>query len=128
MLPKGGQQVWGNLTWAPDDQPGQEVSFGSLLKYAKDNSTVGLQNMTITEGLRFLLESSDDWYTNQVTRYYSHGVALSRQEIEVGSMKGNVFDPLLIEPGKREDTAKMGESLGITTPTCAGSDNILFLW
>jgi len=82
MLPKGGQQVWGNLTWAPDDEPGQKVSFGSLLKYAKDNSTGGLQNMTITESLRFLLESSDDWYSNQVTRYYSHGVALSRQEIE----------------------------------------------
>ena len=128
MLPKGGQQVWGNLTWAPDDEPGQEVSFGSLLKYAKDNSTMGLRNMTITESLRFLLESSDDWYSNQVNRYYSHGVALSRKEIEVSSMKGNVLDTMLIEPEKREDTAKMGESLGIATPTRTGFDNILFLW
>ncbi|KAF8250230.1 Lecithin:cholesterol acyltransferase [Wilcoxina mikolae CBS 423.85] len=82
MLPKGGDSIWGNLTWAPDDVPGQDMSFGSTLKYAQKNSTTDSQNMTITESMQFLLDHSDDWYADQLTRNYSHGVALTRKEIE----------------------------------------------
>ena len=81
MLPKGGEAIWGNLTWAPDDEPGQRMSFGATLKYAPKNATY-LQNMTVSDSLQLLLQSSEGWYQDQLTRNYSHGVALSRKEIE----------------------------------------------
>jgi phospholipid:diacylglycerol acyltransferase len=82
MLPKGGNAIWGNLTWAPDDVSGQDETFGSTLKFAHKNGTMGPQNMTVSESLQFLFSTSSDWYKNQVTSNYSHGVALSRKEIE----------------------------------------------
>lgn len=79
MLPKGGNLIWGNQTWAPDDVPGQFETFGTTLKFA---TQTGPHNMTVSESLGFLLNTSDDWYKDQVTRNYSHGVALTRKEIE----------------------------------------------
>ena len=82
MLPKGGEAIWGNLTWAPDDEPGQRMSFGAILKYAPKNATTDLHNATVSDSLQFLLQISEDWYQDQLTRNYSHGVALTRTEIE----------------------------------------------
>jgi hypothetical protein len=87
MLPKGGEAIWGNLTWAPDDDEHQEISYGSTLKFAdrgSGNSTFdpSPQNMTVTESLQFLLDHSDDWYATQVRGNYSHGVSHTVEEIE----------------------------------------------
>lgn len=82
MLPKGGEAVWGNSTWAPDDQPGQVMSFGNLLNFRESNSTLTAKNLTTTESLSYLLDQSDDWYRNQVLASYSHGVAHTAKEVE----------------------------------------------
>ncbi|KAI5817086.1 Lecithin:cholesterol acyltransferase-domain-containing protein [Pyronema omphalodes] len=87
MLPKGGEAIWGNLTWAPDDDEHQEISYGSTLKFAdrssgNNTSDPSPQNMTVTESLQFLLDHSDDWYATQVRGNYSHGVAHTVEEIE----------------------------------------------
>lgn len=84
MLPKGGDAVWGNLTWAPDDAPGQNVSYGSFIKFTQGNSTHGhpRQNLTVARGLEYLLNNSDPWFRKQVLRSYSHGVAHTKKEVE----------------------------------------------
>lgn len=83
MLPKGGDAVWGNLTWAPDDREGQTASFGNFLRFTKANATTEEGNMTVTESLEYLLRNSNDWFSKQVRKEYSHGVAHTRKEIEV---------------------------------------------
>lgn len=55
MLPKGGNAVWGNKTWAPDDQPGQTVSFGTFLNFKESNSTQSPSNLTVEESISYLL-------------------------------------------------------------------------
>jgi phospholipid:diacylglycerol acyltransferase len=82
MLPKGGEAVWGNATWAPDDQPGQEISFGNLLNFRETNSSWTRRNLTTSESLQYLLDQSEDWYRNQVLGSYSHGVAHTTREVE----------------------------------------------
>ncbi|KAI9044473.1 phospholipid:diacylglycerol acyltransferase [Aspergillus affinis] len=82
MLPKGGEAVWGNSTWAPDDQPGQSMSFGTLLNFRETNSSLTAKNLTTPESLSYLLDQSDDWYRDQVLNSYSHGVAHSTKEVE----------------------------------------------
>lgn len=82
MLPKGGEAVWGNATWAPDDQPGQLMSFGNLLNFRETNSSWTRQNLTAAESLQYLLDQSEDWYRNQVLESYSHGVAHTAAEVE----------------------------------------------
>lgn len=34
MLLKGGDTIWGNHTWAPDDQPGANATHGNIYEYA----------------------------------------------------------------------------------------------
>ncbi|GIJ87619.1 hypothetical protein Asppvi_006529 [Aspergillus pseudoviridinutans] len=82
MLPKGGEAVWGNSTWAPDDQPGQVTTFGNLLNFRETNSSWTRKNLTTAESLRYLLDQSEDWYRNQVLNSYSHGVAHTTKEVE----------------------------------------------
>lgn len=55
MLPKGGNAVWGNKTWAPDDQPGQIVSFGTFINFKESNSTQSPSNLTVEESISYLL-------------------------------------------------------------------------
>jgi phospholipid:diacylglycerol acyltransferase len=84
MLPMGGDAVWGNLTWAPDDQPGQLQSFGSLLNFkAGGNLTTPDRNLTVADSLSYVFNTTEDWYQRQVKGSYSHGVAHSKKEVEL---------------------------------------------
>ena len=83
MLPKGGEAVWGNATWSPDDRPGQNLTFGNLLNFQQSNSsTLSHSNMTSQESLVYLLEQSHPWYRDQLLGNYSHGVAHTAKEVE----------------------------------------------
>ena len=82
MLPKGGNAVWGNKTWAPDDATGQKVSFGNFLNFKESNSTHSPKNLTVDESINYLLKNSAAWYKAQVLDNYSHGVAHTSVEVE----------------------------------------------
>ncbi|KAL9125565.1 MAG: hypothetical protein Q9217_005246 [Psora testacea] len=82
MLPKGGNAVWGNKTWAPDDVADQQISFGTFIKFKESNSTQSPKNLTIEESIDYLLENSAPWYKTQVLENYSHGVAHTSAEVE----------------------------------------------
>jgi len=82
MLPMGGDAVWGNATWAPDDVPGQNVSFGQFLNFKNQNGSTGYRNLTIDQSLDYLRNSTEDWYVNQINRSYSQGVAHTTAEVE----------------------------------------------
>ncbi|PFH62736.1 hypothetical protein XA68_12164 [Ophiocordyceps unilateralis] len=77
MLPMGGTAVWGDLGWAPDDKPSQANSYGALLNF----SDVG-KNLTIDDSLRYLFDSSEGWYEDQVRSSYSRGVAHTAADVE----------------------------------------------
>ncbi|EXJ85703.1 phospholipid:diacylglycerol acyltransferase [Capronia coronata CBS 617.96] len=86
MLPKGGEAVWGNSTWAPDDLPSsqQNTSYGVFLSFGpKQNSTkLPGKNLTMTESMEYLMNITEPWYQNQVKGSYSHGVAHTKAEVE----------------------------------------------
>lgn len=81
MLPMGGDAVWGNHTWAPDDKPGQTTTFGKFVSFRPSNSSHA-RNLTVNEALPYLFEHSEDWYADAVSRNYSFGVAHTRKEVE----------------------------------------------
>ncbi|KAF3763707.1 LACT-domain-containing protein [Cryphonectria parasitica EP155] len=83
MLPIGGDAVWGNLSWAPDDQPGQISSYGSFLNFRRGvNWTVPEKNMTVSNAMDFLLNTTEDWYQAQIRGSFSHGIARTTAEVE----------------------------------------------
>ncbi|PFH63052.1 hypothetical protein XA68_10093 [Ophiocordyceps unilateralis] len=89
MLPLGGNAVWGDLNWAPDDALGQSFSYGSILNFkVGSNWTTPEKNLTIEESLDYLFRTADDWYGKQIKGSYSHGVAQTAEEV-----KANEKDP-----------------------------------
>ncbi|KAF4589341.1 Phospholipid:diacylglycerol acyltransferase [Ophiocordyceps camponoti-floridani] len=89
MLPIGGNSVWGDLNWAPDDSPDQSFSYGSILNFKPgSNWTTPEKNLTIEESLDYLFRTADDWYGKQIRGSYSHGVAQTAAEV-----KANEKDP-----------------------------------
>ncbi|RMJ17929.1 hypothetical protein CDV36_002357 [Fusarium kuroshium] len=87
MLPLGGDAIWGNLTWAPDDLPGQNFSYGSLLNFrVGSNWTTPDRNFTVEDSLSYLLNTTEDWYQDQIKGSYSHGVAHTIAEVEANEL------------------------------------------
>jgi phospholipid:diacylglycerol acyltransferase len=82
MLPIGGDAVWGNMTWAPDDLPGQEISFGSFLNFRDSNNTRPAKNLTVEASFELLHNATEDWYHNQLKSSYSQGVAHTKAEVD----------------------------------------------
>jgi phospholipid:diacylglycerol acyltransferase len=83
MLPIGGDTVWGNSTWAPDDQAGQTVSYGSFIRYKEINGTAqDRANLTVSESFPFLWDEAEGWYREMVLQNYSHGIAHTRKQVE----------------------------------------------
>ncbi|RFU29111.1 hypothetical protein B7463_g7221, partial [Scytalidium lignicola] len=82
MLPIGGDAVWGNSTWAPDDSPGQNSSFGNFFNFKYSNQSTLAKNLTVSESMSYLLNSTEDWYKKQVEGSYSNGIAQTTAEVE----------------------------------------------
>ncbi|EGW34741.1 uncharacterized protein SPAPADRAFT_132946 [Spathaspora passalidarum NRRL Y-27907] len=97
MLPKGGELIWGNLTYAPDDpvinefEPKEVLdanssnreSFGTFFKYNHKDGHV--TNATIDEAIDKMLDVTPEWYTNRVRDNYSWGVARTASEIKANN-------------------------------------------
>ncbi|KAK4664446.1 phospholipid:diacylglycerol acyltransferase [Podospora pseudopauciseta] len=87
MLPMGGNAIWGDLDGAPDDQPGQAVSFGSFLNFrTKQNWTIPKTNFTVDDAMQYLYDTTDDWYRDSVKRSYSQGVAHTMKEVTANEL------------------------------------------
>lgn len=82
MLPIGGDAVWGNSTWAPDDKPDQAVTFGQFLNFKNQNGTTGYRNLTVDQSLDYLFNTTEVWYGRAVKTAYSQGVAHTTKEVE----------------------------------------------
>jgi phospholipid:diacylglycerol acyltransferase len=82
MLPLGGNAVWGDKDWAPDDKPGQEISYGNFIRFRDVNSTWTSKNLTVEESRPYLFRTAEDWYKNMVQQSFSAGVAHTRKEVE----------------------------------------------
>ncbi|KAI5310309.1 hypothetical protein KEM55_008687 [Ascosphaera atra] len=82
MLPKGGNAVWGNGTWAPDDPRGTDSTLGNMVNFRTSNSTFTMRNLTMEDSEKFLLAHSDLWYHKQLVSSYSNGVAHTTAEVE----------------------------------------------
>ena len=89
MLPKGGDAVWGNATFAPDDldSPAQNLTNGPFISFRPpvQLNTTGppaRTNLTMSQSLDYLLNVTEDWYVDQIRHSYSHGVAHTKKEVE----------------------------------------------
>lgn len=82
MLPIGGNAVWGDIDGAPDDKPGQTLSYGSFLNFKQTNNSLSPGNLTVEETLPYLFKNTEQWFIDMIKSSYSQGVAHTKREVE----------------------------------------------
>jgi phospholipid:diacylglycerol acyltransferase len=97
MLPKGGDQVWGNLTWAPDDSVNREstgISYGAMVTFAEEikdltnsngslaEDTNSYTNYTSRSSIDLLYETTSEDFNNQLRLNYSYGITTSKKQLK----------------------------------------------
>ncbi|CAK9438804.1 uncharacterized protein LODBEIA_P30280 [Lodderomyces beijingensis] len=93
MFPKGGDVIWGNLTYAPDDPVNtfetndtditmdgpKSGSFGSFIQITRKDGNEA--NFTIEQSLHELLAEAPAWYSKRVRENYSGGIARTARQL-----------------------------------------------
>ncbi|KAI0358723.1 LACT-domain-containing protein [Trametes cingulata] len=91
MWIKGGDDVWGNATWAPDDLDNATHSHGALISFRQNSPALegeqGLFNMTSSEAGTWILERTPVSFQKMMASNYSFGI-----ERDVEKLKANNLD------------------------------------
>ncbi|PIL36292.1 hypothetical protein GSI_01955 [Ganoderma sinense ZZ0214-1] len=91
MWIKGGDDVWGNTTWAPDDLSNSTHSHGALIAFREAPSSLDedmdLNNMTSNEAGTWILERTPTTFQKMLATNYSFGI-----ERDVEKLKANNLD------------------------------------
>ncbi|KAK7473039.1 phospholipid:diacylglycerol acyltransferase [Stygiomarasmius scandens] len=79
MWIKGGDTVWGNSTWAPDDIEGSAHSHGELIAFRRpvlsaEDFKEDLRNMTSEQGGTWILEHTPSTFQKMMATNYSFGI------------------------------------------------------
>ncbi|OCH92023.1 Lecithin:cholesterol acyltransferase [Obba rivulosa] len=79
MWIKGGDAVWGNVTWAPDDVANRNHTHGQLFAFRKSAISAGdedadLRNMTASEAGAYVLAHTPTYFQKMIATNYSFGL------------------------------------------------------
>ncbi|KAI1794246.1 phospholipid:diacylglycerol acyltransferase [Ganoderma leucocontextum] len=91
MWIKGGDDVWGNATSAPDDVSNSTQSHGALIAFREASSALDgdmeLNNMTSSEAGTWILERTPTTFQKMLATNYSFGI-----ERDIKKLKANNLD------------------------------------
>ena len=84
MLPKGGDNIWGHHSSAPDDdfEFPNSTSFGNFIRFRESKSPLSAKNLTMSESIDYLLSQGDANFRKRVERNYSFGLAKTTKELQ----------------------------------------------
>ncbi|CAB4430161.1 unnamed protein product [Rhizophagus irregularis] len=92
MLPKGGEEIWGNEFQAPDDSDDTQGTYGSMLTMrslikkkenpSESSDIVKVRNHTCKSGVHFLQKHTPNRFSEMLTRNYSFGVVTDEEQMQ----------------------------------------------
>lgn len=86
MLPKGGDVIWGNpQIGSVEDQQANittEGTFGKFISFDKAIGTYSQKNLSLSESIDFILDTSPKWFSERTMEHYSYGMARTKEELE----------------------------------------------
>ncbi|KZP19600.1 phospholipid:diacylglycerol acyltransferase [Athelia psychrophila] len=86
MWIKGGEDIWGNVTGAPDDTPGAVHSHGELISFRNivtaNDTSADLTNMTATEAGAWILQHTPSYFQKMMATNYSFGIERDEEALK----------------------------------------------
>ncbi|KAJ1974782.1 phospholipid:diacylglycerol acyltransferase [Dimargaris xerosporica] len=117
LLPRGGDRIWGNATWAPDDS--SALTFGAMLIFPEHN-TQGLGNATLSESLDLLRRSVSPAVQQRLDREYSFGLTTEVSQLEANGARPQTWSNPLDSQLPRAPSMKIYCLYGIGKETERG--------
>ncbi|SPO20898.1 probable LRO1 - a lecithin cholesterol acyltransferase-like gene, mediates diacylglycerol esterification [Ustilago trichophora] len=124
MLIKGGEDIWGNSTWAPDDEEGAEDTHGHIYSFRQrgtdqhdlDEHTVKV-NLTATEAHNFMLQHAPSSFQKMLATNYSHGIERDPQKLAANNADHTKWSNPLEAPLPNAPSMKLYCIYGVGKPT-----------
>ncbi|KAI0072852.1 phospholipid:diacylglycerol acyltransferase [Panus rudis PR-1116 ss-1] len=84
MWVKGGNDVWGNSTFAPDDPTNNTNSHGELIAFRHTIAAANpdLQNMTSDAAGNWILERTPEYFQRMLAANYSYGIERDEEQLK----------------------------------------------
>ncbi|AMD21444.1 HER165Wp [Eremothecium sinecaudum] len=83
MLPKGGNLVWGNMSYSVEDVVSNNTdTYGNFIRFEHDPNELSPRNLTMEGAIEYILKFSPPWLQKRIHDQYSFGYAKSREELE----------------------------------------------
>ncbi|KAH9895210.1 phospholipid:diacylglycerol acyltransferase [Cubamyces lactineus] len=91
MWIKGGDDVWGNATWAPDDLENVTHSHGALIAFRQNSPALesnenGLFNMTSNQAGTWILERTPESFQKMLASNYSFGIERDEEKLKANNL------------------------------------------
>lgn len=86
---QGGTDVWGNISWAPDDEPDSSHTHGELIAFRRaaavsaQDLTHGVEqtkNMTADDASTWILERTPSTFQVYASRLFFHDALLTKEQ------------------------------------------------
>ncbi|KAI0633488.1 LACT-domain-containing protein [Trametes polyzona] len=94
MWIKGGDDVWGNATWAPDDLDNATHTHGALIAFRQNSPALqgqaegepGVVNMTSSEAGTWILERTPTTFQKMMASNYSFGIERDEEKLKANNV------------------------------------------
>lgn len=128
MLPKGGNLIWGNLTYSPEDTEWNSTdSYGSFIRFSEKSSTGekgdvntsknNKDELTMDDSLDLIMDLSPLWLQERIKDQYSFGYAHSVEELERNKQHHSHWTNPLEVPLPNAPDMKIYCIYGVNNPT-----------
>lgn len=82
MLPKGGNMIWGNMNFSPEDsQHNNTDTFGNFIRFEKVLSETYRKNLTMEDSIELVKRLSPEWLRRRIDEQYTYGYATTEDEM-----------------------------------------------
>lgn len=124
MLIKGGEDVWGNSTWAPDDEEGAEDTHGHIYSFRQPgvdqqdlNEHTVKVNLTATEAHNWMLQHTPSSFQRMLATNYSHGIERDPEKLQANNADHTKWSNPLEAPLPNAPSMKLYCIYGVGKPT-----------
>lgn len=141
MLPKGGDLIWGNITYSPEDQLLNNTdTFGSFIRFSDrynnnnyekcenkkkeedENNTMLVQKknkktLSMNDSLDLVMNLSPEWLQERIKDQYTYGFSKIKEELELNKRHHSHWSNPLEVPLPNAPNMKIYCIYGINNPT-----------
>lgn len=125
MLPKGGDLIWGNLTYSPEDrQLNGSDTYGSFIKFSETNhvdenitSKMSKEGLSMDDSLNLVMKLSPAWLQERIKDQYTFGYARTPEELQENKKHHSHWSNPLEVPLPNAPDMKIYCIYGVNNPT-----------